>query len=78
MAATRKLVRIVIRVDTTTGKALDVEALTEMSLTENALIMSGHKVYAKGYDDMGAVAKARVDSFVADVNTFIQNQEPQV
>lgn len=76
MAATRTLAKITIRVDVVTGITRDVEAVVQLQLAESGVTMGGTKVYAKDYDTMGPMAQARFDSIVADVNAFIQSQEP--
>ena len=76
MPATRTLARITIRIDVATGVVRDVEAVTQLQLAESGLTISTTKVYAKDYDTMGTTAQARFDSIVADVNAFIENQEP--
>lgn len=77
MPASRKLTRIVIRVDPTTGLARDVEVLMEMNVTENGLTMFGTKIYSKEYNTMNNVAKARLDVLVNDINAFVNAQEPR-
>ena len=78
MAASRKLIRIVIRVDPTTGLARDVEVLMEMNLTENGLTIDGTKIYSKDYNTMSVAVQARLDALVNDVNAFVIAQEPKI
>jgi len=78
MAVTRTLARITIRIDVDTGIVHAVEAMVQLTLAESGVGVSTTKLYTKDYDTMSATMKARLDSIVADVNAFIENQEPIV
>ena len=78
MAASRKLTRIIMRIDSVTGLVRDVEMLMEMNVTENGLNMFGTKIYSKDYNTMSVAAKARLDALMQDVNAFVTDQEPRI
>lgn len=76
MAAKRKLNRIIIRIDPTTGIPIDIEAQTQVTVTENQLRSQGRKIYAIGYVTLSVEAQARLDRIILDVEEFMDIQEP--
>ena len=67
-----------IQIAFVTGSIIKVTAFTTLVQMDSGITGSYDRSYTALYDTLGPVQKGRIDDFVDDVNTFVNNIEPIV